>query len=125
MQTLNLVDCSVVGRVERKGVPLITKMTETFLTAAGTFNYILTSNTISVPVCQCMIPMARRLNGSDYIYLCWQCNISWLIMENTLFKMSPLPINQVLMLMWAFAMGLGFQATFQPPVGGCFTYDNW
>jgi hypothetical protein len=56
MQIPDLVDHSVVGRVEKKGVPSISEMADIFRTLVETFNYLLASNAISIPVCVCMIP---------------------------------------------------------------------
>jgi transposase-like protein len=113
MQTPNLADRTVAGRVERRGVPSVSKMADVFRTPADAFTYLLANDAIGIPVCVCTVPMARRLTGSGYVYRCRRCVVSRSILHNTLFGMTRLPINQALMLMWAFAMGLGFQATLQ------------
>jgi hypothetical protein len=113
MGTPDLDDRSLVGRVARKGIPSMNEVTDGFWTAGGTFDYLLAKNTLSVPICHCMIPMSRRLTGSGYIYRCRRCNVSRSIMKDTLFGSCRLPINQTLLVMWAFAMGLGYQTTFQ------------
>jgi hypothetical protein len=108
---MDLTDRTAVGRIARKGVPCIAEMSGRFQSVDTTFDYLLGSDAISVPLCICARLMVRR--GGTYIYRCRACNASRSILKGTLFGMSKLPVDQGLMFMWAFAMGLTFQATFQ------------
>jgi transposase-like protein len=107
----NLDDRTFAGKKERKGVPAMAEMSDAFQSESAAFDYLMSEGVFEKPSCDCGQECVRRANTFEY--RCRPCNYSVTIFKHTLFSGSRLPLNQALMLLWAFSMGLGFTTTQQ------------
>jgi hypothetical protein len=80
---MDLTNRTAASRIERKGVPCIAEMSGQFQSGDTAFDYLLSSDTISVPLCTCGRLMVHR--ARTYIYRCRPCNVVQSILKDTLF----------------------------------------
>jgi hypothetical protein len=120
-----LAERTLLGKARRKGVPAISEMSDVFASEEASFTYLIANGVLAIPHCsQCGRGCSRRSKRS-FLDCCRPCNFSVSILANTVFAHKKVPLNQILMLLWAFSMELGWLATLQLSGVSVQTASRW
>jgi len=120
-----LAERTAQSKAMRKGVPAIAEMSEVFASEEASFVYLLAKGVLDIPHCSHCGSGCLRRSITSFVYRCRPCNFSISILANTVFAHKKVPLHQVLMLLWAFSMELGWLATLQLSGVSVQTASRW
>ena len=120
-----LAERTAQSRVTRKGVPAFAEMSDVFASEEASFEYLVAKGVLEIPFCpHCGRGCTRRSNRS-FVFRCVPCKFSVSVLANTIFARKNVPLHQLLMLLWAFSMELGWLATLQLSGVSVQTASRW